>query len=61
MKFRDLKVGEQFRFASTYNFTEIRQKVSWRKYKDVSNNGIPGDPNWIKSVGSRETKVIKIN
>lgn len=60
MNFRQLKVGDMFRFASAYDETEIRQKVSWSKYVDVSNNGIPGNPNWVKKVRTRETKVIKV-
>jgi hypothetical protein len=59
--FRELKVGDTFRFKSAHNHDEIRRKVSWDKYVDVHNgewpNGTSVDPNWIKKVGSRESKV----
>jgi hypothetical protein len=60
MTFRELKVGAHFCFASVGHQEGIREKVSFRKYRDVSNFGEAGNHDWIKSVGSRETKVIQL-
>ena len=61
LKFRELKVGELFRFKSAFNFDEIRRKVSYRKYADVYNGEGRGVFDTIKSVKTRETLIIKIN
>jgi len=63
MKFRELKVGDTFRFRSEHSPEEIRKKVAYRKYVDFQTRTIyglgPGDPNYVKKARG-ESPVVKV-